>query len=195
MRGTELDDGTSLGNTITSNRILNMNGTFNLEKLYNHIPFLKKTNERFNRSRTVTNRRASSTRATSQLQNDRGKNTKGQKRDAQAEQQKKALPKNQRSYEKEITLLPDTTLVINHGKKTKRFIVSAKTKDGKTFALKYRKVNENAIRITNHVDSALKLKITVTPKEPLENKGWYKTAQSIARALPICQGHDDGEKY
>ncbi len=187
VRGTELDDGTSLGNTITSNRILNMNGTFNLEKLYNHIPFLKKTNERFNRSRTVTNRRASSTRATSQLQNDRGKNTKGQKRDAQAEQQKKALPKNQRSYEKEITLLPDTTLVINHGKKTKRFIVSAKTKDGKTFALKYRKVNENAIRITNHVDSALKLKITVTPKEPLENKGWYKTAQSIARVMMMVR--------
>ena len=29
----------------------NINSTFNFERLYNHIPFLKKTNERFNHSR------------------------------------------------------------------------------------------------------------------------------------------------
>ena len=50
VRGTELEDGTSLGNTITSNRNVNINSTFNLETLYNHIPFLKKANERFKRS-------------------------------------------------------------------------------------------------------------------------------------------------
>ena len=51
VRGTSLDNGTSLGNTITSNRALNINSSFNFERLYNHIPFLKKTNERFNRTR------------------------------------------------------------------------------------------------------------------------------------------------
>ena len=53
VRGTELEDGTSLGNTITSNRNLNINSALNLETLYNHIPFLKKVNERFKRSSTA----------------------------------------------------------------------------------------------------------------------------------------------
>ena len=43
VRGTELEDGTSLGNTIAMNRTYTLNGTFDMEKLYNHIPFLKKT--------------------------------------------------------------------------------------------------------------------------------------------------------
>ena len=45
VRGTELEDGTSLGNTITTNRNLSINSSLNLETLYNHIPFLKKANE------------------------------------------------------------------------------------------------------------------------------------------------------
>ena len=50
VRGTELEDGTSLGNTITSNRNVNINSALNLETLYNHIPFLKKINDRFKKS-------------------------------------------------------------------------------------------------------------------------------------------------
>ena len=42
VRGTRLESGESLGNIITNNRTLNINGSFNLERLYNHIPFLKK---------------------------------------------------------------------------------------------------------------------------------------------------------
>ena len=53
VRGTELEDGTSLGNTITSNRNVNINSTLNLETLYNHIPFLKKANERFKKSASI----------------------------------------------------------------------------------------------------------------------------------------------
>ena len=49
VRGTQLEDGSSLGNTIANNRDLNLNGTFDLVRLYNQIPFLKKANERFNR--------------------------------------------------------------------------------------------------------------------------------------------------
>ena len=58
VRGTDLDDGTSLGNTITTNRAFNLNGSFNFEKLYNHVPFLKKTNDRFNKtSRNTTKKK------------------------------------------------------------------------------------------------------------------------------------------
>ena len=68
--------------------------------------------------------------------------------------------------------MPDTTITVQHGKNTKRLIVTAKTEDGKTFELKYKKTDANKIVITNKVDSALSVKISVTPKEPLENKGW-----------------------
>ena len=54
VRGTELEDGTSLGNTITSNRNLTINSALNLETLYNHIPFLKKVNERFKKQNKKT---------------------------------------------------------------------------------------------------------------------------------------------
>ena len=48
QRGTDLEDGTSLGNNINNNRTLTLNSTWSLEKLYNLSPFLKKANERFN---------------------------------------------------------------------------------------------------------------------------------------------------
>jgi len=44
VRGTELEDGTSLGNTISSNRQLHINCALNFVTLYNHVPFLKKAN-------------------------------------------------------------------------------------------------------------------------------------------------------
>ena len=45
VRGTELEDGTSLGNTITSNRQLNLNVALNLVTLYNHVKALQKANK------------------------------------------------------------------------------------------------------------------------------------------------------
>ena len=170
-RGTEQEDGQSLGNVISNNRTLNINGAFNLEKLYNHIPFLKKTNERFNK-RTSLSRVTNKKNA---LANNAAKK-KGNKDESK-------LPKNKKSFEKEIKLLPDTSFVISHGKNSKRLLVSAKTKDGKMFKLKYKTVDNNKIKIKSNVDSATTIKLLVTPKEPLDNQKWYKTAQVIARGL------------
>ena len=62
VRGTELEDGTSLGNTITSNRNFTINSALNLETLYNHIPFLKKANEHFKKqSNTNKNKNSNKT--------------------------------------------------------------------------------------------------------------------------------------
>ncbi len=79
--------------------------------------------------------------------------------------------------------MPDTTVDVSHGKKTKRLIVSAKTEDGKQLKLKFKKLDNNKIRITNKVDSALKVKVSVTAKPALEDQKWYRTMQSIARVL------------
>lgn len=166
-RGTDLEDGTSLGNVISNNRTLNLNGSFNFEKLYNHIPFLKKANDRFNKS----SRNTRSTRNTQTRRSTTNKN------------ERKVLPKNRRSFEKEITLMPDTTITVTHSKNTKKLIVAAKTKDGKAFKLKYKRIDNNKIEILSKVDSATTLKLTVTPKQPAEEKKWYKTAQVVARGL------------
>lgn len=182
-RGTELEDGTSLGNSVTMNRQYNINGTFNLERLYNHVPFLKKTNDRFNK--TARSQRLSSSRRRNQ-RNARAAR-KGGKDDKDGDKEKKVLPKNKRSFEKEIVLMPDTQLVVSHGKKSRRLMVSAKTKDGKAFRLKFKKLDNNRIRIVNKVDTATTLKLTVTPKAPLEDTKWYKAAQCVARGLMLVR--------
>lgn len=42
-------------------------------------------------------------------------------------------------------------------------------------------MDNNQIRIKSKVDSMMKLKITVMPKDPLDNERWYRTAQTAAR--------------
>ena len=182
-RGTDLEDGTSLGNAITVNRSYNINGTFNLERLYNHVPFLKKANDRFNKTSRST--RSANARNTARRKLAKAKGT--EKDDKQNAKEQKELPKNKRSFEKEIVLLPDTTVTVAHGKKSKRIMVSAKTKDGKAFKLKYKKLDDNRIRITSKVDTATALKLTVTAKPPVDETKWYKAAQCVARGLMLVR--------
>ncbi len=189
MRGSDLEDGTSLGNTISNNRQIRLNGTFNMEKLYNHVPFLKKANDRFKKDPS-SNLKKKSAKNAKNKKDAKDKNSLSKRNGQQGadlDKQKAKLPKNKKGFEKEITLLPDTLMKIKHGKNSKRLIVSAKTEDGKPFQLKYRKIDNNTIGIKSRLDSALKLKITVTPKEPLDNKGWYKTMQTIARTLMMVR--------
>ena len=170
-RGTEDEEGNSYGNTINTQRELTLNGNFNLVKLYNHVPFLKKVNDKFDR-----------TQSRAQMQRKKQeKQKKKQEAKEQAADPKKALPKNKRAFEREITLMPDTTFKIRHGKNTKRLIVNAKTEDGKVFPLKYKKVDNNQIRIISKVDTAMKVKLSVLAKEPLEDKKWYKGVQLASR--------------
>ena len=170
-RGTDDEEGHSYGNTINTQREMVFNGSFNLVKLYNHVPFLKKANERFDRNKSKA-----------QLKREQQDKAKKKKENQQAkEDPKKALPKNKRAFEKEITLLPDTAFNIRHGKNSKRLVVTAKTADGKMFRLKYKKLDNNQIRIISKVDSAMKLKLTVLPKEPLDDNKWYRRLQTVAR--------------
>ena len=186
MRGSDLEDGTSLGNTISNNRQIRLNGTFNMEKLYNHVPFLKKANDRFKKEPS-SNRNKKNAKNKKDAKDKNSLSKRNGRQGADLDKQKAKLPKNKKGFEKEITLLPDTLMKIRHGKNSKRLIVSAKTEDGKPFQLKYRKIDNNTIGIKSRLDSALKLKITVTPKEPLDDKGWYKTMQTIARTLMMVR--------
>jgi cell surface protein SprA len=208
LRGTELEDGTSLGNTIQNNRQLNINGSFDLVRLYNHSPFLKKANERFDKTPTPADlNKKKQARQTARDEKKKRQEAEAKARqqavadgkdpdeavrllresNEQAEQRKAALPRNKNSFEKEITLRPDTTIEVNHGRKTKRIIVSAKTEDGKRLKLRFKKLDNNKIRIKNKVDSALKVKVTVTAKPPLDDQKWYRTAQTAARVAMMVR--------
>ncbi len=170
-RGTDDEEGNSYGNTINTQRELTLNGSLNLVKLYNHVPFLKKVNERFDRTQ-------------SRAQQQRKKQERDRKKQEEKElaaDPKKALPMNKRAFEKEIVMQPDTTFNVRHGKNSKRLIVTAKREDGKMYRLRYKKVDNNQIKIISRVDSAMKLKLSVLTKEPLDEKKWYKGLQTAAR--------------
>ncbi len=253
MRGTQLDDGTSLGNTIQNNRSITLNGNFNFETLYNHIPFLKKANEQ---SKKQPQKPASKPKRSVLKPGSKEGEDDSKDKDNDAKQQSK----KKNTFQKEITLIPDSVIEVQHGKKTKRIMVSARNKDGKVVDVKWKVVDENKIKVwikaehkkraadvaqenadnqelpadstalqdnkllgdstllstadstvmrmlgnrtkrqtTRKVQpripkkdvaddmAGITVKISVTPKEPLENQWWYKPAQQTARFLMMVR--------
>ena len=90
--------------------------------------------------------------------------------------------------QKEVTLQADSVVVVQHGKKTKRLIVTAKTKEGKSFPIRYKTVDENSIKVwAKDIDSTLTLKVNVTAKAPLDEQWWYNPAQQAARFLMMLR--------
>ncbi len=183
LRGTELEDGTSMGNTISNNRNLNINTSFNLETLYNHFPFLKKTNERFKKQPTIKpkpKRQDKKTPNAKDKAKDKDK-ADGKADDKNAQKEQQQLPKNKNSYQRELTLTPDTTFEVQHGKKSKRLMVSFKDEKGKVVNLKWKTVDDNKIKV--YGTDSMKVKVTITPKKPLDDERWYDVAQYVARGL------------
>ena len=185
VRGTELEDGTSLGNTINSRRNLNINGSLNLETLYNHFPFLKKVNERFKKAIPKKQAAKKTVKPAKSGDTDKSKVADKTGTPGKPTKEEKALPKNKNTYQREITLKPDTTITVAHNKKSKRIIVTARTSDGKPYNVKYKVIDENKILIKS-LDT-VQIKLSVVPKTPYEKEWWYKPAQSAARLLMMVR--------
>ena len=166
-RGTMLDNGMSLGNTIANQRTININGRFNMETLYNKVDFLKEANKRFATAKKQPTSKIA--RQNAKKQADRKKETE----------------KKKREYNKEVQLLADTTVTIVHSRKTKRVEVRAVTADGKRYPIKYKVLDENKILIRNQ--DTVKIKLTVAPGPKPEEQKWYKTAQVIARGAMMVR--------
>ncbi len=186
LRGTKTDDGTSLGNTIRNNRNVNLNTALNLETLYNHVPFLKKANERFKKTPAKKTSNAQKRGSASGASSAKKSGSASGGSAAGKSKEEAALPKNKNTYQREITLLPDTTVTVQHGKKSRRLHVTAKTTDGKPYKVHFKVVDDNKILIRPTGDS-VKLKISVVPKEPLDKQWWYSPAQSVARLLMMVR--------
>ena len=176
VRGTELDDGTSFGNTINTNRNLNINGSFNMETLYNHSSFLKKVNDMYKKS---SNAKKPVNKKQKPKPNEKDKaNSNDQDKD-------KEKPSATNKYSREITLKPDTTQIVAHNKNSKRLIVTARTKEGKPYDVKYKVVDANKILIKS-LDT-IPIMLSVVAKTPLEELWWYKPAQHVARVLMMVR--------
>lgn len=149
--------GVSYGNNIANKRNITINGNFQFEKLYNLFPYLEETNKRFASSKG-----------------------RGSKSKARPVKKKKIKP-----FTKEIQLYDDSTFVVNHGLKNKKFTLNARTKNGKNYKLKYKVVDENSILIKSKDTAALK--ITIIPKEKSENNSFAKIMQYPTRFLMMLR--------
>jgi cell surface protein SprA len=156
-----------------------------METLYNHSPFLKKVNERFKKAIPKPQPKKNDKKNVPSGSSAGKDKAAGKDKDKSKAKETAALPKNKNAFEKEVKLLPDSTITVAHNKKSKRLVVTAKTKDGRTYPIKYKVVDQNKISIKGK--DSVAVKVTVLAKPPLENEGWYKTAQSAARLLMMVR--------
>ncbi len=207
-RGTEMEDGTTLGNTINTQRTVNLNGKLAMETLYNHSNFLKEANKRFSASKakSASKKKADAKKKADEAKKKAEEEKKLARQKAEEEAKEKGVPvdsilaqqnklpgkqsnatgkslqKNnnkQKGFAGEVTLRPDTTTTLAHNQKSKRIIVTARDSAGHVYKLKYKKLDENKIEIKN-LDST-KVRVNVVAKPKLEDEKWYTMAQAMAR--------------
>lgn len=173
-RGTELEDGTSLGNTVSTQRTISLNGRISFETLYKKWKFLADAEKRLNGNTKKSTARTATRNARTTAKND----------DDDDDDSKNDNRKT-RGFTKQVELNDSTDVELRHGQNSKRLIVRATTTEGKTYKLKYKKTDANTIKIKNH--DSIPVKVNVMAKQPLENLSWYKTSQVIARALMMVR--------
>ena len=214
-RGAERVGRPSLGNTINTQRTINVNGRFDLEKLYNYSPFLKETNKRFSASNAKAG--ANQKRMEKEKEDKAKKAAKEKEREARKKAEQQAMetgesvdsilaktqqpiarqgnasgvstkkkPEN-KGFVQEITLYPDSDLVIAHGQKSKRVRVTARDSSGFAYNIKFKKVDENSIRIVRTPVDTTKVRLNVVALPKLSEQKWYGLAQTAARFLMMVR--------
>ena len=150
--------GANFGNNIANRRNIALKGTFNFEKLYNLVPYLEETNKRF-----ASNNSKKSTSKTS-----------------------KTKAKKPKPYTKEVKLQMDTTVTLTHNLKSKKIDVTARTRKGDSYKLKYKVVDENKILIKNN--DSIEIKVTVLSKaDSGERSEFAKKMQYPTRVLMLVR--------
>ena len=162
-------DNIELGNTITNDRTISINNVnLNFLNLYNKSDFLKKANQKFTMKRPTTATPASR------------RNT-----NANNAQQTSPVKKERKKYEGQVQLNTDSATLVSHKLNNKRVSVVARGADGKLYAIKFKVVDPNTIKITNK--DSVNLKLTIAQLPPLEELKWYKVAQVAARGAMMLR--------
>ena len=211
-RGSVLEDGRSLGNTINTQRNINVNSKIDLEKIYNHSNFLKEVNKRFSASNAKSE--ASKKKQEKQREKDAKKKDKEKENDARvlaeeeamktgepvdsilarqkAAQSNRQTNKNgisqkkapeKKGFAQEVTLLPDSNITIKHGQKSKRLRITALDTAGHAFKIYYKKQDENTIVLRKTPVDTTKIRLNVVALPALSEKKWFDWAQAGARFL------------
>lgn len=141
-----------IGNIITNNITLSSNNRFDLTALYNKSAFLRKVNAKFGSN----NRRSNNQRP------------------------ERAKPERLKRFSQEITLNPDSGTVVNHNLSTKRIDIVAR-RDGRVFKVKYKRIDDNSIRIM--LQDTATIQLNIAQKGAVEETTLYKVAEYAARGL------------
>lgn len=168
-RGAKVE-GVEIGNTVENNFTLTLNNRLNMLNLYNKSGFLKSVNEKFDNRRRQGN-------------NDRNRDR------GNARENREATPKK-RNFRQDVTLLKDSNITVTHSLATKDIAVVAKRADGRTYALKFKKIDENSIRITNKDTAQIKLSIVANLKDPDSQSIWHDIAEYGARGMMTLRSID-----
>lgn len=152
-------DSLEVGNVIKNQMTLDIRNRLDLTALYRKNSFLKKVNDRFD----------------------------GRRRNLSADRRQRRQPQSQnnkrqsRYYVQQIKLRGDSVIDIKHGLNSKKINITA-LNDGKAYKLKYKRIDENTIRITNN-DTVL-VRISIETKNQDERSGfWNELAEYSARGL------------
>ena len=209
-RGAEQADGTSLGNSINTQRTINVNGKFAMETLYNKSAFLKEANRLFSASnvKSEANKKRNEKKQEKQQEEKERKKLEELKKKAEEEAKRtgenldsilaRTLPKGSQSnkkgvsaqkdskkksrgFSKEILLRPDSSMTIVHGQKSGRINVRIQDTKGHDYKVKYKKVDDNKIMLLTKSSDSVKVRLNVTAKPKLEEEKWYRWAQAGAR--------------
>jgi cell surface protein SprA len=174
QKGAVLEDASiELGNTISNERTLELsNIAFNLLNVYNKNAFLKAANDRFTMKPATTPARNTTRRSAAQ-------------QSAEEQRKKAANEQKKKKYESEVQLNADSATLVTHSLNNKRIRVTARGADGRLYAISYKAVDNNTIRIQNK-DSA-KVKLSIAQLPPLDDLWWYQTAQATARGLMMVR--------
>ncbi len=155
-RGAQVE-GEELGNILQNDLSFTLNSRFNMVSLYSKIPFLKKTNQRFE-----------------------AKPSTQQNRPIQSPQSAQV-----RHFERTIQLNRDSGVIVPHQLMTKKLKVIAR-KDGKSFPITYKNIDDQKIWITNKDTALITVQITTIPE--VERTGtFYDMAQYAARGLMMIR--------
>ncbi len=188
-RGTELEDGRTLGHVANTQRSLNVNGRINFETLYKKWKFLEETEKRFsgnNKKEDKTKKKTPAPKTSKPtLKKPGAEPGKDGEQPAEAEGKDKGKEKPKKGFSKEVQLCDTVETEVKHGLDAKRLTVRATTLDGQTYQLKYKKTDANTIKILN--SDTIPIKVNIVAKKPLEEKLWYKSAQVLARVLMMVR--------
>lgn len=135
--------GEEIGNTVNNNLTIDFTNRLNMTSFYNKFSYLKKINDRFDSRR---------------------------RQQEQSPAQKERASRRKR-FTETITLLPDSAYILTHNLNTKNIDISAKS-GGKTYKLKFKKIDNNSIRI-NSKDST-EIQVSIVEKGDKERPSVFR---------------------